>query len=238
MLIICDNRLPASMKLALEAIGEVVWFQGPDVYNAISGHPDIFLCQIYPQIVVAPNTPKEVVLGFKQHAIPFITGEKPAGYSYPDTARYNALAANGLFIHNLSHTDPVLLNATGNLKLIHVRQGYVRCNLLPLPDGSFITSDWGIHKALTSIGTEVYHISPEGIKLEGFNHGFIGGTAGWNGNILVFAGHPGYLKEGEQLMLLLHQKNISWISLSDEPLWDAGGLFFFGRQWQTNPTHV
>lgn len=218
------------MKPALEAIGEVVWFQVSDVYKAISGHPDIFLCQLYPHLVVAPNTPQEVLLTCRQHSIPYITGEKPAGYSYPGTARYNALAANGLFIHNLLHTDPVLLNATGNLRLVHVRQGYVRCNLLPLPDGSFITSDRGIHKTLTSIGAEVYYISPEGIKLEGFNHGFVGGTAGWKGNILVFAGHPGYLKEGKELMTLLQQKNISWLSLSDEPLWDAGGLYFFGEQ--------
>ncbi|PKP22618.1 MAG: hypothetical protein CVU06_09305 [Bacteroidetes bacterium HGW-Bacteroidetes-22] len=226
MLIICDHRLPASMRPALEAMGEVVWFHGPDVYNAISGHPDIFVCLLPEQLVVAPNMPQEVLRKFNQHKIAFVIGEKPAGNSYPESARFNALAAHGLFIHNLSHTDPVLLKETGTLKPVHVRQGYVRCNLLSLPDGSFITSDSGILKTLSCTGSEIYYFNPEEIRLDGFGYGFLGGTAGWNGSTLVFAGHPRHLKEGGQLMELLHKKNISWVSLSDEPLWDAGGLFF------------
>jgi len=214
------------MLRTLRSMEEVVLLHSNDVYEAISGHPDVFLCRLPGKLMAAPNTPAEILLALQQHNIPFLTGSLPAEGVYPSTARYNAVAAHGLFIHNLHHTDPVLEKTAQHLKPLHVKQGYVRCSLLPLPDGSFVTSDAGIHTVLQKNNIEAALISPEGITLPGFPNGFLGGTAGWIDNELVFAGNPARIADGEKLTTLLHNKHIQWRCLSDEPLFDGGGLWF------------
>lgn len=212
------------MLRTLRGMGDVHLLHGNDVYEAIGGHPDIFLCRLPGKLVAAPNTPAEILVALQQHDIPFLTGSLPAEGVYPSTARYNAVAAHGLFIHNLHHTDPVLLEAARPLRQIHVKQGYVRCSLLPLPDGSFVSSDAGIVNTLQREGIEATLIRPEGIRLPGFDHGFLGGTAGWTGNELIFAGNPASIADGEQLTTLLRSKNIVWRCMGKE-MWDIGGVW-------------
>lgn len=227
MLIIADFRLPATMHHALTRLGEIVWFRSRDVYEAIEGHPDNFLCQIPGMVVASPNLPEGLSNALRQTGILQLSGETRTENRYPFSARYNAVAAHGCFIHNLIITDRGLLEAAQHLRQIHVGQGYTRCNLLPLPDGSFITSDMGILRTLQRNNLDVFYANPSGILLPGFAHGFIGGTAGWCHDTLVFAGNPQKIGSGMALTGHLTEKGIKWTSLADDPLVDVGGLFFF-----------
>jgi hypothetical protein len=120
--------------------------------------------------------------------------------------------------------DPEIVEAAGNREIIHVKQGYTRCNLIPLGNNRFITSDKGIEKTLLQYGLEVLYVDPDGILLPGFNHGFIGGTCGVWQNKLFFIGSLKYFPEGQKIKDFVTGMEI--IELYDGSLFDGGSILF------------
>jgi hypothetical protein len=227
MLIIADYRIPSEAKAKLAQCGELVEFSANGlVYDAISGHPDIFMCQTPEGLVVAPNLPGEILHILNHHHVLYATGESRVGMTYPETARYNAVATNEVFIHNLKLTDKGLFSAMAGREAIHCKQGYTRCNLLPLGSGRFITSDGSVHRSLQASRLESLYVSPAGILLPGFDHGFFGGTCGvWN-NTLFFCGSLAHFHEGSRVKGFIEDSHYSIVELYDGPFFDCGGLFF------------
>lgn len=150
-----------------------------DVYEWVAAHPDIYVCKICDQLFSA---------------------EGDLGYDYPDNVKYNGAWVGNYFIHNTDHTAPKLLEfaKAKGLTIVHVKQGYTKCNTVVVNDRSIITSDEGIAKALEPYDLDVLLISQGHIKLAGFPHGFLGGTSGRVGDTMVFNGdlseHPDYLE--------------------------------------------
>ena len=156
------------------------------VYNEISTHADIYMCQ----------------MGLWENSRIFMGNIHELGSNYPGNIIYNAICTGKYFIHNLKYTDPDLLTAAEawhadvyadihekephtphaplNTPLIKVNvpQGYARCTCLPVDDDSFITSDAGTAKSLSAHDANVLLIEQGHIKLLGFDYGFIGGCAG------------------------------------------------------------
>lgn len=226
MLIIADHRLPEEAKSKLRKEGELLEFKTPGVvYDAISGHPDIFMCQTSQQLILSPQTPREIVESLTKHSIKFTFGRKNTGFNHPETSHYNAVVAGEFLIHNLKFTDTEILQTSDNSKRIHINQGYTGCNLLPLGKNHFITSDEGIYKTLKS-RFNILYVSPKGILLKNFEHGFIGGTAGFLDNKVFFAGSLKHFPEGNRVSGFLHDLDFDIIELCDGPLIDGGGIFF------------
>lgn len=226
----CDGRLPVPAKRRLKDFGEVVEIHTENiVYPAISGHPDIFCCQVGEVLVSSPTLPEKYITRFNELGINWCYGIKPTASNYPDSAFYNAVLTTDLLIHNLLITDPGIKGLAGDRKQIHVNQGYTRCNLLPLPGGSFITSDKGIFKALILEGLEALYVNPAGIILNGFPNGFIGGVCGVNGNDVFIAGSLSYYNEGQQIKDFLSLHALNCIELYDGPLIDGGSILFINK---------
>ena len=180
MLIIIDKRIPREAKQRLAVFGELVEFETSGItYEAISGHPDIFMCVLEDQLVVAPNIPGSFQEQLRKHGAGVIMGESPVGAKYPESVHYNAVVTKKFMIHNFRYTDSSLTDRAGNRDLIHVDQGYCRCNLLPLKNEHFITSDAGIKKVLTRFNIYSLYVDPRDILLPGKSHGFFGGHAGF-----------------------------------------------------------
>lgn len=151
----------------------------------ISNHPDVFLCK----------------MGIAEDAPVFYAPESSLGPEYPQDSAYNAACTGKYFIHNLSITAPELLQAAKdmNMTLIHVNQGYSKCNIAILDENTIITSDQGIADACEAHeDLEVLLISPGYIRLDGFDTGFIGGASGKVGNEFIFNGnlakHPDFAR--------------------------------------------
>ena len=158
-------------------------------YPAISGHPDIFFCPMDDGLVIAPNVPKVHKVQFSGIHKEIAEGYKPVGIKYPETARYNCVVTDDFLIGNTELIDKKILELSSGKEIINTKQGYTRCNLLPLEDNRFITSDRSIEKALVEKGLEVLYVNPEGIQLPGFEHGFIGGAAGIYKDQVFFIGN-------------------------------------------------
>lgn len=227
MLIIADKRLPEAVKANLSEYGKMIEMESSGiVYEAISGHPDIFLCQDEHALIVAPNTPQNITDQLVKNHLTFSYGEKNLGQKYPETARFNAVITENLLIHNLKITDQEIIKVAENKEKIHVEQGYTRCNLISLHERGFITSDKSIETVLLKSGKNVLFADPSEILLPGFKNGFFGGCCGINENLLFVAGSLLFLNNGDQIKAFAENYGFEIIELYDGPLIDGGGIFF------------
>jgi hypothetical protein len=230
MLIIIDHRMPAAAKETLSAYGELLELQTEGItYPAISGHPDIFLCQAPGKLVVAPNLPEHFLKRIIDTKIELITGELPVGNEYPATSRYNVVVTDKYLVHNFRHTDFMITRAFEDHLTVHVDQGYCRCNLLALKDDHFITSDEGIYKVLRRYTENILKVSPEGIILKGFPHGFFGGCCGvWEDKVFI-NGSLKFYRDGELIRQRLTKLSFQIIELYQGSLFDSGGILFINQ---------
>jgi hypothetical protein len=237
MVIIVNSKISQEAKEKLSAYGELMELRTEGIaYPAISGHPDIFFCQAGEKLIVAPNLPAEYFEQLEAQSVDYMVGEFPVGAEYPVSARYNAVATDKLLIHNFRHTDFMITRTLEDLHPIHVDQGYCRCNLLPLKEGHFITSDEGIFKVLmrchlpSDFGMRchlnVLFVSPSGIKLDGFPHGFFGGCCGVLEDKVFINGSLNHYPDGKKVRQYLEYLEYEIIELTDGPLEDVGSIMF------------
>jgi hypothetical protein len=227
MLIFIDKKTPQPAKAALQIYGEVVEFFTQNLtYEAISGHPDIFITQVDDRIIVAPNLPMFFQNLLTENKISFTKGEKPVGSRYPETSFYNAVITKNFIIHQTNQTDDSILRLCLQKVKISVKQGYTRCNLISLNEKKMITSDQGIYQELTKKGIETLFVDPRGIKLHGFDYGFFGGTCGILGNKLFIIGNLRFFAEGRIVRDFIENSGMEVIELYKGPLFDGGGIFF------------
>ncbi len=226
MLIFIDKRAPETARQTLRKYGEVVEFSTKGiVYEAISGHPDIFMCQTPETVVVAPNIPAEFLAVLDNNHINFVFGKNPVGIKYPETAIYNAVVTEKYLVHNITFSDPVILNVEEKKQIIPVKQAYTRCNLLFLNENAAITSDKGIEKQLAAFGVRTLFVDPAGVELPGFKHGFFGGACGLSENQVFIIGKLSHHHQGNQIVDFIKKEGFTITELYDGQLFDGGGIF-------------
>jgi len=236
MYILIDSGIPVEAKNKLALFGILIELDNNTAtYNAISSHPDIFCCQTTDNLIVAPNTSSKLIETFKTNNISFIIGNQNVGLEYPDTSFYNAVITEKFLIHNTKFTDEIIKNKCINKTQITVKQSYTRCNLLPLGEHHFITSDLGIFKTLNSVsGLSVIYINPENIILPDFKNGFFGGCCGIYQNKLFIIGNLNHISGSKAIRLFIENAGFQIIELYDGPLFDGGSLLFVEKSMQLN----
>jgi hypothetical protein len=227
MIVIGDYRLPLEAKEELRRFARFVPFAANSiVYNAISGHPDIFFCFTDNYVVVAPNTPSGYKQILKDAKVDLFEGKNTVGNRYPSSARYNAVVTRNFIIHNLEITDETVLKTFPDRRQIHVNQGYTRCSLFALDDNAFITSDKGIFKTLEKYEVEILYADSSDVVLPGLSNGFIGGCFTRKGDRVFVTGSLNFIKNGETIRNFISRRGYEIVQLYDGPLFDGGGLLF------------
>lgn len=200
------------------------------VYEAVSGHPDIYVCKMGKEIIVAKEQLPFIKQSLDQNNITYLEGEASLGFKYPENIRYNVVQMGNNLIHNIKYTDKVLLKKAEehDLKLYHVKQGYTKCNLVIVDENSAITSDEGLCKALQTIEIDVLLVQKGFVKLEGFDYGFLGGACGRIDNTIFFNGnlenHPDFKKIQE----FIKSKSVNLKYFEKYPLEDIGSIIEVG----------
>jgi len=227
MLIFVDKRAPEQALQNLRKFGEVVEFETRGItYEAISGHPDIFICQSPEKLIVAPNLPDKYFSILKNRKIDFTIGKNPVGAKYPETAGFNAVVTEKFLVHQPGITDPEILKAADKKPIISVKQAYTRCNLLFLNNTTAITSDRGIENQLNNHHLNVLYVDPKPVILPGFQHGFFGGTCGMFHNHLVLLGSLDFHHQGNQIRKFVNEAGVDIAELYDGLLYDGGAVLF------------
>ena len=226
-MIIIDRKIPLQAKETLSEIDSLLEIETSGiVYEAISGHPDIFFTKIGDQLIVSPSLPEKYLLEMDKAGIKYIIGEEFLGDKYPATVKYNCVEGDNFLIHNFRYTDASITRICEDHDLIQVDQGYTRCNLIALGANKFITSDKGIEKTLLRYELKVFYQNPDNIVLPGHKYGFIGGCAGIKENQIFFIGKLEFLSEGEEFRHFIEDAGLTIVELCDGPLFDGGSLIF------------
>jgi len=226
-MIIVDKRIPEEAKMQLRNYDKLVeLFSEGIVEESVSGHPDIFITAVDKQLVLAPQTPQNVIDALDKEEKNYVFGKTILSKTYPQIAAYNAVVTDNYLIHKLSITDEVLRDMCKDKIAINVAQGFTRCSLIALPNNLFITSDKGIEKALKQAKLEVLYINPKGIVLPGQRHGFVGGCVGFDKDTLFVIGNLSYDKETLKLKDFLSLHSIKYMEIYDGALFDGGSIVF------------
>lgn len=148
---------------------------------------------------------------------------------YPNDILMNFFICGGYLIgktENVAESAKQYALSCG-IKPLNVHQGYAKCSSC-LFENSVITADAGIYNLLNNKKINALRISPGGVKLKGFDYGFIGGASGYDAKnrTLFFCGDITVHADGAAILEFCSKSEINVASLSDEPLYDYGTLFF------------
>ncbi len=134
-------------------------------------------------------------------------------------------------VHKLDYTDKTIMDTAANKKLLDVKQGYSRCNLVEA-GGLYITSDKGIQDTLEAFGLETMFVNPRQIILPYQSHGFIGGCAASYKDLLLMTGSCSHFSEGVALRAALADRGVTIYELYEGPLWDGGSIIVVDQEEQ------
>lgn len=226
-----DERMKPGMKQKLTKIGidlaEVPQSEG--LQPCVSGHPDMQLLHLHDDILIShPHLSPVFYERLQRIGFTVISGYTALKTKYPCDIAYNIAILGKVAFHNIQHTDKVCAEYLKqcSIRLIHVKQGYAKCSVLPVTPESLITSDPSIARAAADNGFDVLYLPPQtNIGLTGLNYGFIGGTAGFiDKNLIAFAGNPDFLNDAQAVKSFLVKYGVKWIALDDTGIDDVGGL--------------
>jgi len=227
MYAIIDKRTPSEVKKNLEKYTDGIFeFSSEEItYNAISGHPDIFLFRDANELILAPNTPKELIKFLDEKSVNYSLGNKPVGENLDNSVLYNCLSTEKYFFCKVGKPDATIQKRCSNKQLINIPQSYTRCSMFTI-ENKIITSDKGIVKVLESNDLEYFYFDPSEITIKDHKNGFIGGTIGATQNNVFFLGNLLKHKDGKALHKFISTMGKQVICLGDDYLYDGGGIFF------------
>ncbi len=235
--VFCSDKRPRALILSYKADRKLVAYVkalGFDlilttkagVDPRINDHPDI---QIRPlgkgEYMVARDCYDYYQEALKSYDIKLYKSEKSLSPTYPGDCLLNVAQISSYYITKEHAIDPTLeaeLKKRG-LEPIYQKQAYSKCMTICFEDFA-ITNDRSIERALKDKNLEVHYISSEGIGLDGFNIGFLGGSCGIIGDMkLFFTGDVSYLKDYKKLKEILDKKGVEILS-PEGPLLDLGSI--------------
>lgn len=224
------ERYRKKLDKALDSIGvEMLWLpDAPDIDPRLAGHADLSMLHIGANELIIS---KRVVKG--DSFVNFLTNrgfhtyptQSVRGPSYPYDAGLCACITGDKLIHKAEITDAAVKQFCGSHNVININQGYAKCSICVVDKNSIITSDPGVEKACSACGMNVLKIAPGNIILNGFDAGFIGGSAFKIANdVLAFTGSLNEHPDKEKILQFIHERDISTVFLTNGPIFDIGGL--------------
>lgn len=230
---VCDGRIPKAAANALEKHGfELILLpMCQRLSQTVAGHPDmlIFPCDkliCHSEYYSSAKATLDSIAA-KLGVCVELSNEEYSD-KYPDDVLFNAVTVGSrIYCREKSISSLVIGYAERkHLSVINVRQGYTKCSVCTVSENAVITSDRGIAKAMKSNCVDVLVIGDEGVLLNGVDHGFIGGASGGYGNRIYFCGNIESHPDGERIADFCKRHGKTAVSLSSEPLYDIGSIFF------------
>lgn len=134
------------------------------------------------------------------------------------------------FFHNEKFTSKEIFEKLKtNRKYIKINQGYSNCSMICF-ENHIITSDKGVYKTLRLENINVELVTTEGIILNGYKNGFIGGTCGFvSDDILLFYGDVTKYRDYDIIKRVADEENVKILYPKDETFVDLGGIISLWR---------
>ncbi|MBO5313326.1 MAG: hypothetical protein J6B29_05105 [Clostridia bacterium] len=194
----------------------------------VSTHPDMLFFSIgrtvfcYEDYVKEQGIDKELIsAGYN-----IVYTDSVCHKQYPNDIALNVLQmGNFLFCKRDSMSSQILEYSEQNdMSIINVKQGYTACSTLALDENHAITADVGIARAIESTGKSVLLIKGDGILLDGYSCGFIGGASFVFGDTVFFFGDITTISDGRKITDYLEQNGYKYKSIFSGRVCDFGGV--------------
>lgn len=154
---------------------------------------------------------------------------------YPHDIWLNAARIADKLICNKKYTDDKILSSVTYENIIDVSQGYAKCATLIVDEYSIITADKTIANAWEmqtnsrapafAQGYHALRLCDGGIRLDGYDYGFIGGTAvKLAKNKIYFTGRLSPHRDASKIREFLAEREIEIIEGSYDSLIDIGSM--------------
>ncbi len=230
MILIYNPELTPVMKKTIESLGYLFIPSMPltKLPPGIAAHPDMQICPIdETTLLCAPEC-----LNYYSRVLPesvtVIPGKTRLDGTYPRDSAYNAAEVGDFFFCNTKCIDKKLLHLKkeAGKKIIHVNQGYTKCNIFAFSSKGLFTEDYGIHNTIMVNRLPIESILlPKGeINLNHYGYGFIGGSCGICEKNVFWYGNPDLCSYHKTIHHILEREGIKEVSLSQENLHDLGGI--------------
>lgn len=206
--IISRDAYPEVIEYIRTKNREVILFDPLDnVADPVKGHPDLLYCPLDSDIL-------------------FEGDRKLLKREYPGDVRYNGFSTGKYYIHNLSYTDPCLMDSVRSMGLIpvDVKQGYSNCSIVPVDCDSVITYDRGIAASCEKAGMKVLLTVPGHVELPGYDTGFLGGASGLLDDEVIFNGDLSQHPDFERIKSFIEERGLRVKYFDDHPLRDIGSI--------------
>lgn len=200
----------------------VFWLpKNPNIDEKLCCHADLSVFIHNKTAIIAKYLDRsELVKILTNEGYTVIISKENQSNVYPGDVNLCAACCGDIIIHNRKYTDPHIIDI--GLEYINVKQGYSRCSCLCLND-SLITSDKGIAAAAERNGIETLLINDNGIILEGYDKGFIGGASFVSDTTVYFTGDVDKHVDADKLKEFIAKHNYKICCLTTEQLFDIGG---------------
>lgn len=196
------------------------------VYDTIAGHADIMIHKINATEIICEPTVFDY-FKFKLPEYQITKGNIILKEKYPDDIAYNVCSVSNKIFCNISNTEKEILKRyeTMSYKIINIKQGYAKCSICVVSDNAIITSDNGIFKTAQENDVDVLLVDDSDIKLQNFNHGFIGGATGLlKNNKLAVNGNIEKHRDFNKIIDYCKKYDVEVISLNSGDIVDIGSL--------------
>lgn len=225
--VLVDFRISEKSLKTLENMGYCVLktLKEPNLSEPLCGHPDMVLCKLKDCDFVGKSTNRGLFKNIEN--LNFISGKSDLAPKYPYDIAYNcALVGNFLFC-NKKYADEVILDYCKNngIRILNTKQGYAKCSICIVSDNAIITADKNIYDAAIKNDIDVLMIDSEGIFLDGYDNGFIGGATGLiEKDLICVNGNIELHKDGKRIKDFCLKYGVNILSLSNEAIFDIGSI--------------
>lgn len=196
----------------------------------VSSHVDMLICKIENTVFCYEDYYLENRSMFEkiENNYKVVKVSKKCSRKYPNDIGLNALVIGKKIFSRLDSTAKEIVDYAeeNGYKLVNVNQGYSACSTLVLNEGSAITTDISIYKALINEGCSALLVTSEGIELKGYNCGFIGGAGGVYNNTAYFFGDISLHCDYSRILSFLEENNCQIKSILSGGVYDFGGIKF------------
>lgn len=145
--------------------------------------------------------------------------------AYPGDAQLNVCICGKYAICNKSivPTEIVSNLTDSGFEILDCRQGYAKCSVCVVTEGAIITADRGVEAVAREAGLDVLLIDPGYIALDGFKHGFVGGSSfKISRGKLAFTGTLDAHPSKKDILHFLKAHEVEAVYLTKRPIFDIG----------------
>lgn len=232
--IIIDERMRQIEKTKLEELGyKIIEIKKSDkVYQEISSHVDIFVCETEKSIIVEPSQFNNIKDRLQDENCQLIKGNEEIKGKYPYDIKYNVCTIGKRALHNFEYTDLALKDELikQGYELINTTQGYTNCSIAVIDENSAIVTDKGLYKILEKHNIDVLYLEYEpdikllnSVKYSNRN-GFIGGAISRIGDKIIVFGDLNRIDINGEIRGFIAQKGLEIIEFSGFDVVDYGGI--------------